>query len=76
MIKVVNRSRFYHQAFFKRAKVTMSASHIDKTDFILPNTQPIEDLECSTAFNNLTNNEKLYAHYFSKVKSLMFSEYL
>lgn len=42
----------------------MSAAAVK--DHILPNDQPVNELECETAFGALTLNEKLYAHYLSQ----------
>lgn len=39
---------------------------VDKTFYILPLDQPIVCLDASTAFQGLTNQEKLYAYYLSK----------
>lgn len=38
----------------------------DRSQFILPNNQPVVELECASAFNALTPTEKLYAHHISR----------
>lgn len=42
-------------------------SHDDPKHFIIPNSQPIVNLECKAAFDKLTETEKKYAHYQSQV---------
>ncbi|KAL0840550.1 hypothetical protein ABMA28_015768 [Loxostege sticticalis] len=39
---------------------------VDKSNFLLPNNQRFVELDSSQAFNNLTKQEKLYAHYLSQ----------
>lgn len=49
-------------------KKTSTMSHNDPKHFIIPNSQPIVNLECKVAFDKLTETEKLYAHHYSKVR--------
>ncbi|CAH0550916.1 unnamed protein product [Brassicogethes aeneus] len=39
---------------------------IDKSQYVLPNDQPVVVLEVQSAFNGLLEKEKLYSHYISK----------
>lgn len=44
----------------------MAPSATDKSQFILPNDQPVLRLEVADAFGGLTTSEKLYSHYISQ----------
>ena len=47
-------------------KYYSTMAEVDMTYFVLPNEQPVVPLECRTAFENLSNKEKCYAHHLSK----------
>ncbi|XP_052752684.1 dipeptidyl peptidase 3 isoform X1 [Galleria mellonella] len=49
-----------------QAKVVSEMAAIDKSNYLLPNNQRFVELDSSQAFNNLTKQEKLYAHYLSQ----------
>ena len=46
--------------------LSVKMSEVAVRDYILPNEQPIVPLECATAFENLNEKEKAYAHHLSK----------
>ncbi|PSN36117.1 Dipeptidyl peptidase 3 [Blattella germanica] len=53
------KERWYHSS-------TFAGTMNDADQFVLPNDQPVVELDCATAFNGLSTKEKLYAHYLSQ----------
>ncbi|KAL0840551.1 hypothetical protein ABMA28_015768 [Loxostege sticticalis] len=71
---VTKRSRYRYstgtvetvQSKTSQVKKLVNAMAVDKSNFLLPNNQRFVELDSSQAFNNLTKQEKLYAHYLSQ----------
>lgn len=38
----------------------------EKKNYVLENDQPVVALDCTSAFKNLSKNEKYYAHFLSR----------
>lgn len=58
--------KYFENNFISSVKLLSTNMSEDISLFTSPNKQPIIALECDTAFNALTKNEKLYAHYLSQ----------
>ncbi|XP_003707368.2 dipeptidyl peptidase 3 [Megachile rotundata] len=61
-----NKIKYTEINFVLSVRLLCTKMSDDISLFTLPNNQPIISLECETAFNALTKNEKLYAHYLSQ----------
>lgn len=64
--RIVNLSKQFRRKF--SVNYALKMGNDDRKHFIIPNTQPIVNLECKTAFDKLEEKEKKYAHHFSKVR--------
>ncbi|KAK0181984.1 hypothetical protein PV327_000159 [Microctonus hyperodae] len=64
--KSINNINSNFEIFGKRYNRKYSTMSDDISLYTLPNSQPIVLLECETAFNSLSQNEKFYAHYLSQ----------
>lgn len=51
---------------FQKTATTRNMPSEDVSQFILPNNQPVVLLECQQAFQGLTEQEKLYAHFLAQ----------
>lgn len=70
--KLIPLSNTFHRNFSLKM---VDDKAINKSQYVLPNTQPVGDLDCAVAFRSLTDKEKLYAHHIAQVNYLFaFSE--
>lgn len=53
-----------------RRNLHFTAIRMDLKEFILENESPFEQLEVSEAFENLSDKERKYLHYYTKVSEL------
>jgi hypothetical protein len=68
LLKSVNCSQIKRRDFRSSIVLKMNSN---LKEFILENNSPFEQLEVTEAFDNLSEKEKNYLHYFTKVNELL-----
>ena len=67
LVVALNDSYFLNFRLLRPATLNYSTmSSVLVKDFVIPNDQPVVALDCRTAFDNLSREEKLYAHHLSQ----------
>lgn len=54
------------------SKQTITMNH-QLQEFILEQNTPFEELDCREAFDNLTETERKYLHFYTKARSILFT---